>query len=68
MLKELQNCVEAKRSNISISNINYRDKNFVLKKLRIDVYFQLKNDLVYYIANNKNKLCIFKTLEEEIFR
>jgi len=67
MSKELQNCVEAKRLNVLILDINYKDKNFVLKKLRIDVHFRLENNFVYYIVNDKDKLYIFKTFEEEIF-
>jgi len=56
MLKKLQDRTKTKRLKISILDINYEDKNFVSKKLRIDVYFQFENDLVYYIASNKNKL------------
>jgi len=67
MSKELQNCVEAKRLYVLVLDINYKDKNFVLKKLRIDVHFRLENNFVYYIVNDKDKLCIFKTFEEEIF-
>ena len=65
MLAELHNRVVLKQ--LSINNL---DKSSILKKIRTEVDFELRNNLIYYIGDNKEhaRLYIFSTIEEDIFR
>ena len=80
MLKQLiQRTKQKQKQNISVaivdqsitiekSVIDEKSKKRIFKKFRIDVNFELNNDLIYYIDEEIHRLCLFTTIKEEIFR
>jgi hypothetical protein len=42
-------------------------KNQILLNFPIDISFVLKNNLIYYIRDNKNRLYLFQIFEKDIF-
>ena len=53
------------------TNLNNRfsqKKINIFKKIKIDIVFKLHDELIYYIDDNFDKLCISKFLKKKIFR
>ena len=51
------------------SAVNANENEFISKKFRIDVDFELSfDDLIYYIENDIRRLCIFNSIKIKIFR
>ncbi len=59
----MHNCIVLKI--LSINNLN---KQFIFKKIKIKVNFELYNNLIYYIKDNKRyaRLYILSIIEKEI--
>ena len=78
MLKQLAKRTKQKRITFVIvadqsiivqkkSTTDENSKKFIFKKFRIDVNFELNNDLIYYVDEKIHRLCLFTAIKE-IFR
>ena len=79
MLIDLENRVNQKQEslknsifqNSSISIDAFDSDEFhqtISRKFRIDIDFEIRDDLIYYIDSDTLRLCISRSQEEKIFR
>lgn len=53
-------------NDFDVSHEENRDE--MLKKYRIEIDFEIREKLIYYINDESTRLCISKSLESEVFR
>ena len=79
MLANLKYRVQQKRStsfisiaifneSTSIDAVDLETNEAISRKFRIEIDFELSDDLIYYTSNNVRRLCISRSLEKKVFR
>ena len=71
MLPNLKKCIVNENRVINeineVFDENINDYKTIFKKFCIEINFELRNELIYYIDEKRLRLCIFKSVKKEIF-